>query len=172
VVEGYNHDFETVSYGMKHKRLILWSVAASLAGFLFGFDTIVISGAEQKIQDLWRLSGAMHGLAVSMALWGTVVGAIFGGLPAEKYGRKKCLVCIGFLYFVSAVGSGLAPDVYSFMVARFIGGLGVGAATVVAPMFIAEISPADTRGKLAGLFQLYFWQSLMALLNRVAMQKI
>lgn len=138
---------------MKHKRLILWSIAASLAGFLFGFDTIVISGAEQKIQDLWRLSGAMHGLAVSMALWGTVVGAIFGGLPAEKYGRKKSLVCVGFLYFVSAVGSGLAPDVYSFMIARFIGGLGVGAATVVSPMFISEISPADTRGKLAGLFQ-------------------
>jgi MFS transporter, SP family, arabinose:H+ symporter len=138
---------------VKHKQLILWSVAASLAGFLFGFDTIVISGAEQKIQDLWKLSGAMHGLAVSMALWGTVLGALFGGIPAEKYGRRKSLILIGFLYFVSAVGSGLAPDVYSFMIARLIGGLGVGAATVVSPMFISEISPAGSRGKLAGLFQ-------------------
>ena len=138
---------------MKHRRLILWSVAASLAGFLFGFDTIVISGAEQKIQDLWKLSGTMHGLAVSIALWGTVVGAVFGGIPAAKYGRRKNLISIGFLYFVSAVGSGLAPDVYSFMIARFIGGLGVGAATVVSPMFISEIAPADNRGKLAGLFQ-------------------
>ncbi|MBL7115162.1 MAG: sugar porter family MFS transporter [Kiritimatiellae bacterium] len=138
---------------MKHKRLILWSIAASLAGFLFGFDTIVISGAEQRIQDLWKLSGTLHGFAVSAALWGTVLGAIFGGIPSSKYGRKKCLVSIGFLYFVSAVGSGLAPDVYSFMIARFIGGVGVGAATVVSPMFISEISPADNRGKLAGLFQ-------------------
>ncbi len=138
---------------MKHKRLILWSIAASLAGFLFGFDTIVISGAEQKIQDLWELSGAMHGLAVSMALWGTVIGAVFGGFPAAKYGRRKSLILVGFLYFVSAVGSGLAPDVYSLMIARFVGGLGVGAATVVSPMFISEISPAGNRGKLAGLFQ-------------------
>jgi len=138
---------------MKHQRLILWSVAASLAGFLFGFDTIVISGAEQKIQDLWKLSGTMHGFAVSMALWGTVIGAIFGGIPAAKYGRRKNLIFVGFLYFVSAVGSGLAPDVITFAIARFIGGLGVGAATVVSPMFISEISPADNRGKLAGLFQ-------------------
>jgi len=138
---------------MKHKRLILWSVAASLAGFLFGFDTIVISGAEQKIQDLWKLSGTMHGLAVSMALWGTVIGAIFGGIPAAKYGRRRNLIVIGVLYFVSAIGSGLAPEVYSFMLARFIGGLGVGAATVVSPMFISEISPPSDRGKLAGLFQ-------------------
>lgn len=138
---------------MKHKRLILWSIAASLAGFLFGFDTIVISGAEQKFQALWKLSGVMHGFAMSAALWGTVIGAIFGGIPAAKYGRRKNLIFVGFLYFVSAVGSGLAPEVYSFMIARFIGGLGVGAATVVSPMFISEISPANNRGKLTGLFQ-------------------
>lgn len=138
---------------MRHRRLILWSVAASLAGFLFGFDTIVISGAEQQIQDLWKLSGTMHGMAVSMALWGTVIGALFGGIPSARYGRKKSLIGVGFLYFVSAVGSGLAPDVLTFAIARFIGGLGVGAATVVSPMFISEISPADNRGKLAGLFQ-------------------
>ena len=138
---------------MKHQRLVFWSITAALAGFLFGFDTIVISGAEQKIQDLWKLSGSVHGLAVSMALWGTVIGAIFGGIPAAKYGRKKTLMTVGFLYFVSAVGSGLAPEVISFMIARFIGGLGVGASTVAAPMFISEISPAGSRGKLAGMFQ-------------------
>ena len=138
---------------MKHQRLIFWSITAALAGFLFGFDTIVISGAEQKIQDLWKLSGTVHGLAVSMALWGTVVGAIFGCIPTAKYGRKKTLVWVGFLYFISAVGSGLAPEVISFMIFRFIGGLGVGASTVAAPMFISEISPAENRGKLAGMFQ-------------------
>jgi MFS family permease len=134
-------------------HLIYWAITAAMAGFLFGFDTIVISGAEQTIQDLWKLSGSVHGLAVSMALWGTVIGAIFGGRPTEKYGRKKTLIGVGVLYFVSAVGSGLAPDVFSFMIARFIGGLGVGASTVAAPMFISEISPSNNRGKLAGMFQ-------------------
>jgi MFS transporter, SP family, arabinose:H+ symporter len=138
---------------MKHQRLIYWSITAALAGFLFGFDTIVISGAEQTIQTLWKLSGSVHGLAISMALWGTVIGAIFGGIPTAKYGRKKTLIGVGFLYFVSAIGSGLAPEVISFMIARFIGGLGVGASTVAAPMFISEISPSDSRGRLAGMFQ-------------------
>jgi SP family arabinose:H+ symporter-like MFS transporter len=138
---------------MKHQRLIFWSITASLAGFLFGFDTIVISGAEQQIQNLWKLSGTMHGLAVGAALWGMVLGALLGGIPTAKYGRKKTLIWVGILYFVSAVGSGLAQDVYTFMIARFIGGLGVGISTVVAPMFISEISPAESRGKLAGMFQ-------------------
>lgn len=138
---------------MKHGKLILWSVTAALAGFLFGFDTIVISGAEETFQKLWELNGTMHGLAMSMALWGTVIGAMFGGIPTAKYGRRKTLIWIGVLYFVSAIGSGLAPEVYSFMFARFIGGLGVGASTVAAPMFISEISPAKSRGKLAGMFQ-------------------
>ncbi|MBT3198737.1 MAG: MFS transporter [Phycisphaerales bacterium] len=138
---------------MKHQRLIFWSITAALAGFLFGFDTIVISGAERQIQGLWKLSGAMHGMAIGAALWGMVLGAIFGGMPTAKYGRKKTLIWVGVLYFVSAVGSGLAPEVYTFMIARFIGGLGVGISTVVAPMFISEISPAESRGKLAGMFQ-------------------
>ncbi len=139
--------------------LLKSSIIAALGGFLFGFDTIVISGAEKTIQNIWQLSGAMHGWAVSMALWGTVLGAMFGGIPAAKYGRRKNLICVGVLYFVSAVGSGLACDLFGinavwvFMVARFIGGVGVGASTVVCPMFISEISPADNRGKLAGLFQ-------------------
>lgn len=138
---------------MKHQRLILWSVTAALAGFLFGFDTIVISGAEQKIQTVWGLDSAMHGLCMSAALWGTVLGALSGGWPTERFGRRKTLFWVGVLYFVSAVGSGIAPDMWSFMVARFIGGLGVGIATVAAPLYISEIAPAGIRGRLAGMFQ-------------------
>lgn len=138
---------------MKRGHLILWAVTASLAGFLFGFDTIVISGAEQAFKLAWQLSNVVHGLAMGAALYGTVIGAMFGGIPAAKYGRKKTLITVGFLYFVSAVGSGIATGPWFFMVARFIGGLGVGAATVASPMFISEISPANNRGKLAGMFQ-------------------
>jgi len=134
-------------------KLLLWSITAALAGFLFGFDTVVISGAEQKIQKLWALSSGLHGLAISMALWGTVVGSLVGSWPTDHFGRKKTLLWIGILYLVSAVWSGLATDVYSFMTARFIGGLGVGISTVAAPLFIAEIAPADRRGRLAGMFQ-------------------
>ncbi|NQV32412.1 MAG: sugar porter family MFS transporter [Phycisphaeraceae bacterium] len=138
---------------MNHFRLFFWSLTAALAGFLFGFDTVVISGAEQKIQALWSLGDGAHGLAMSMALWGTVVGSLIGGFPTERFGRKKTLLSIGILYFVSAVGSAYAPEVYSFMFARFIGGLGVGISTVAAPLYIAEIAPAHLRGRLAGLFQ-------------------
>jgi sugar porter (SP) family MFS transporter len=138
---------------MKDKQLFLWSITAALAGFLFGFDTIVISGAEQKIQSLWGLSSGFHGLCMSAALWGTVLGALFGGLPSDRFGRRKTLLWIGVLYFVSAVGSGMAPEKYFFMISRFIGGLGVGIATVASPMYISEISPARLRGRLAGMFQ-------------------
>ena len=138
---------------MQNKKLLLWSVTASLAGFLFGFDTVVISGAEQTIQKLWGLNATMHGLAISMALWGTVIGSLVGGWPTEKLGRRKTLLFIGVLYFVSAVGSAYAPEVYSFMIARFIGGIGVGISTVAAPLYISEIAPAKDRGKLAGMFQ-------------------
>jgi len=138
---------------MKHGRLLFWSITAALAGFLFGFDTIVISGAEEQFQRIWQLDAATHGLATGMALWGTVIGALFGGYPTESFGRRRTLIVVGFLYFISAVGSGIAPDVYTFMIARFIGGLGVGAATVAAPMFISEIAPPASRGRLAGMFQ-------------------
>jgi MFS transporter, SP family, arabinose:H+ symporter len=158
---------------MKHQRLIFWSITAALAGFLFGFDTIVISGAERQIQNLWKLSGSLHGWAVGAALWGTVIGAIFGGIPTAKFGRKKTLVWVGVLYFVSAVGSGLAQDVYTFMIARFIGGLGVGASTVAAPMFISEISPAESRGKLAGMFQFNIvFGILIALVSNTILKSI
>jgi len=138
---------------VRNKKLFFWALTSALAGFLFGFDTVVISGAEQTIQTLWKLNSTVHGLAISMALWGTVIGSLVGGWPTEKWGRRKTLISIGILYFVSAVGSAYAPEVYSFMVARFIGGLGVGISTVVAPLYISEIAPPKDRGKLAGMFQ-------------------
>lgn len=134
-------------------KLIFWSITSALAGFLFGFDTVVISGAEQKIQSIWGLNDLMHGIAIGAALYGTVVGALIGGWPTDRFGRRKTLLWIGVLYFISAVGSGLAPDVYSFIVARFIGGLGVGISTIAAPLYISEISPPGKRGRLAGMFQ-------------------
>ncbi|NBC04220.1 MAG: sugar porter family MFS transporter [Bacteroidetes bacterium] len=139
---------------IKTKSIALSAIAASLAGFLFGFDTIVISGADQPIQELWQMSDLYHGTFImSMALWGTVIGALFGGIPCDKYGRRKTLFWIGILYFVSAVGSGLAPNPYIFSIARFIGGLGVGASSVAAPIYISEITPANNRGKLVALYQ-------------------
>lgn len=133
--------------------LLTSSVVAALSGFLFGFDTVVISGAEQKIQALWQLSDTFHGLAISAALWGTVLGSLVGAWPTDRYGRKPTLLAIGVLYFVSAVWSGLAVDVFSFFIARFIGGVGVGIATVAGPLYITEISPPEFRGRLTGLFQ-------------------
>jgi MFS transporter, SP family, arabinose:H+ symporter len=138
---------------MKNKKLLLWSLTVALSGFLFGLDTAVISGAEQKIQALWSLSDAMHGLAIAIALYGTVFGAAFGGWYADKLGRKKALFWLGALFFVSAVGSAVAQDVYTFMVFRFIGGLCIGASSVVSPLYISEIAPAKSRGFLVALFQ-------------------
>ncbi len=112
------------------------ALVAALGGFIFGFDTVVISGAEQTIQELWGLGAGMHGLAMSMALWGTVLGSLIGGWPTDRFGRQKTLLWIGVLYFVSALGSAYAPDAISFMVARFIGGVGIGISTVAAPLFI------------------------------------
>ncbi len=147
---------------MKHRRLFTWSIIAALAGFLFGFDTIVISGAEQRIQEVWRLDSVMHGLCMSAALWGTVLGAVLGGWPTERLGRRPTLMMVGVLYFVSAVWSGLATDQISFMIARFLGGLGVGVATVASPLYIAEISPAELRGRLAAMFQFNIVLGVMA----------
>ncbi|TWT49748.1 putative metabolite transport protein CsbC [Rubripirellula amarantea] len=134
-------------------KVFFWSLSAALAGFLFGFDTVVISGAEKTIQSLWGLDNAMHGLAISMALWGTVLGSLVGGIPTDRWGRKRTLISIGALYTISAVWSGMATDEYSFMIARFIGGLGVGISTVTAPLYISEIAPPERRGRLAGMFQ-------------------
>jgi sugar porter (SP) family MFS transporter len=147
---------------MNHRRLFTWSIIAALAGFLFGFDTIVISGAEQKIQQVWQLDSVMHGLCMSAALWGTVLGALLGGFPTERLGRRPTLMMIGLLYFVSALWSGLATDEVTFMIARFLGGLGVGVATVASPLYIAEISPAELRGRLAAMFQFNIVLGVMA----------
>ena len=129
------------------------AVVAALGGFLFGFDTIVINGAEQDIQRIWSLSGQMHGWVVSSALWGTVVGALVGGAISDRLGRRRTLMGVGVLYFVSAVWSGLAGGPWEMIVARLIGGFGVGISTIAAPVYIAEISPAGDRGKLTALFQ-------------------
>src|SRR5271167_620292 len=134
-------------------RIFFWSLTSALAGFLFGFDTVVISGAEKTIQALWGLSPNLHGIAMASALYGTVVGSLLGGWPADRFGRRATLLWIGVLYFVGAVGSGLAPNVAAFIVARVIGGLGIGISTVVAPMYISEIAPPKYRGRLAGMFQ-------------------
>jgi len=134
-------------------RIFFWSLTSALAGFLFGFDTVVISGAEKTIQALWGLSPGVHGIAMASALYGTVVGSLVGGWPADKFGRKATLLWIGILYLVGAVGSGLAPNVSVFIAARVIGGLGIGISTVVAPMYISEIAPPQHRGRLAGMFQ-------------------
>ncbi len=138
---------------MNHGKIIFWSITVALGGFLFGFDTAVISGGEQAIQQLWSLSDAMIGQMVAMALYGTVLGALFGGIPADKLGRKRSLFWVAVLYLVSALGSALAPEIYSLMFFRFIGGLGVGASSVVAPMYISEIAPKEKRGQLTALFQ-------------------
>jgi sugar porter (SP) family MFS transporter len=139
---------------MNRNNLFRWSIVAALAGFIFGFDTVVISGANLPIKQLWHTTPLFHGFFImSMALWGTVVGAIFGGIPTEKYGRKKVLLWIGILFAVSAFGSALAPDPYTFSFFRFIGGLGIGVSSVAAPTYISEISTAATRGRLGAMYQ-------------------
>lgn len=143
------------------KRIFRISLTAALAGFLFGFDTVVISGANQPIKEIWQTNWFLgdsiftfHGIFImSMALWGTVLGSLFGGIPTDRLGRKKTLFWIGILYFASAVGSAFAPEPYSFSLFRFIGGIGVGASSVAAPVYISEISTAQTRGRLTAMYQ-------------------
>ena len=135
-------------------KIMMWAITAALAGFLFGFDVVVISGADKKLQLLWNSSDAFHGAVVmGMALWGTVIGAIFGGIPTNRWGRKKTLLTIGVLYALSAIGSALSNDPYVFAFFRFMGGLGVGASTIAAPAYISEIAPAKDRGRLVSLYQ-------------------
>ena len=139
---------------VKTKSILLSAIVASLAGFLFGFDTVVISGADRPIQEFWQISDFFHGTFImSMALWGTVVGALGGGIPCDIFGRKKTLFVIGVLYLLSALGSAFATSPYIFSIARFIGGLGVGASSVAAPIYISEITPAKDRGRLVASYQ-------------------
>jgi len=136
------------------KKIWVWSITAALAGFLFGFDTVVISGADKTLQALWDSTDVFHGVVViGMALWGTVIGALLGGIPTNKLGRKNTLIWIGIFYTISALGSALSSDPITFAIFRFIGGLGVGASTIAAPAYISEIAPAKDRGKLVGLYQ-------------------
>ncbi len=136
------------------KSLFGISLIAALAGFIFGFDTVVISGANLPIKELWHTTPLFHGFFImSMALWGTVLGSIFGGIPTEKYGRKKVLFWIGILFSVSAIGSALAQDPYTFSLFRFMGGIGIGVSSVVAPTYISEISTPATRGRLVAMYQ-------------------
>ncbi len=138
---------------MNLSKIFIWSISVALVGFLFGLDTAVISGAEQAIQKLWNLDNFTHGLAVAMALWGTVLGALLGGIPSDRLGRKKTLFVIGILFLFSSLGSAIAPDVVTFMVFRFLGGLAIGSSSVTAPLYISEIAPAESRGRLVALFQ-------------------
>jgi len=136
------------------KSIAYWSITVAIAGFLFGFDTAVISGADKPLQSLWQTDDLFHGLFVmSAALWGTVFGALFGNWPCERYGRRKVLIGIGLLYLVSAIGSALAPDPYSFSLCRLIGGLAVGTSSIVVPAYISEIAPPAARGRLVAIYQ-------------------
>ncbi len=139
---------------MKNSKIFFTSIVVALGGFLFGFDTVVISGADKQLQEFWHSSDLFHGLVVmSTALWGTVLGAFTGSIPTNKLGRKKTLIFIGVLFFVSAIGSALVSDPFSFAFFRFIGGIGIGISTIVSPSYIAEISPANKRGSLVALYQ-------------------
>lgn len=145
---------------MNQSKLLFWSITVALAGFLFGFDTVVISGAEKSLSEMWghyTLFGSaslFHGnVVMASALWGTVIGALFGGWPTDALGRRKTLILIGVLYTVSAVGSALVSDPWSFAFFRFIGGLGVGASTIAAPAYVSEIAPAEKRGRLVAMYQ-------------------
>lgn len=134
-------------------KLIIWSISAALGGFLFGFDTAVISGVEQTLQNLWQSTTLEHGLTVSIALIGTVLGSLIGGYPTERFGRRSSLFIVAVLYVISAIGSAYAIDWVTFLIFRLLGGLGVGISSVVAPMYISEIAPPGKRGRLVALFQ-------------------
>ncbi|MHB1178092.1 MAG: sugar porter family MFS transporter [Daejeonella sp.] len=139
---------------MRKNSVIAWSLVVALGGFLFGFDTAVISGAERAIQTYWNLGVFEHGLTVSIALIGTVIGSLLGSIPSDRFGRKKTLFLVAALYLLSSLGTAFATDWYVFLVFRLMGGLGVGVSSVTAPIYISEISPANSRGRLVALFQL------------------
>jgi len=160
---------------MKLNSVLLKStVVAALGGLLFGFDTAVISGTTGQLSQVFNLSSKFLGITVSIAIWGTVVGAMLAGLPGERFGRRDSLRGLALFYLVSALGCALAWNWSSLVAFRFIGGLGIGGSSVLGPMYIAEIAPAKWRGRLVGLFQFnvvfgillaYFSNYLIALLH-------
>ena len=129
------------------------ALIAALGGFLFGFETVVISGAEQILEHLWQLSKFSQGFTVSSSLIGTILGSFFAGIPAKRFGRKKVLQVIAIMFIVAALGCAFVSAWGLFIIFRIIGGLAVGASSVIAPMYISEIAPAALRGRLAGSFQ-------------------
>ncbi|HTQ53353.1 MAG TPA: sugar porter family MFS transporter [Bryobacteraceae bacterium] len=133
--------------------LVKSTIVAALGGLLFGFDTAVIAGTTRALSDTYHLSPGSLGLTVAAALWGTILGAMFAGLPGDRWGRRDSLRVMAVLYLVSALGCAFAWDWYSLVFFRFIGGLGIGGSSVLGPMYIAEIAPARWRGRLVGLFQ-------------------
>jgi len=137
----------------RNTKIFFWSLSAALGGFLFGFDTAVISGVEKHLQSLWNLSAVEHGFTVSIALIGTVVGALVGGIPADTLGRRKTLLIIAVIYLLASLGTALANTWGFFLIFRFLGGVGVGVSSIVAPLYITEISPASKRGRLVAMFQ-------------------
>ena len=145
--ENYSGSLKGYSYPIKA------SLIAALGGLLFGFETAVISGAEKTIQQLWSLSSGWLGFTVASSLIGTVVGSLIAGIPAQRYGRKKILTFIAILYLLSSIGCAVTPVWGLFIFFRFVGGIAVGASSVVGPMYISEIAPPKIRGRLAGSFQ-------------------
>ena len=138
---------------MNKKKVILWSIVVAIGGFLFGFDTAVISGAEEAIQQYWNLTAFEHGFTISIALIGTIIGALTGSIPSDKLGSKKTLILIASAYLIASLGSAFSTNWYLFLLFRFLGGIGVGASSVTAPVYISEISPAAYRGRLVMMFQ-------------------
>ncbi|HEY1217218.1 MAG TPA: sugar porter family MFS transporter, partial [Bryobacteraceae bacterium] len=137
------------------------ALIAALGGFLFGFETVVISGAEQTLEQLWQLNKLTHGITVASSIFGTILGAIFAGIPARNYGRKKSLQVISLFFIVAALGCAFVTAWAGFIAFRMLGGLAVGASSVIAPMYISEISPAKLRGRLAGSFQVNIVAGIM-----------
>jgi len=137
----------------KYTTVFFWSIIVALGGLLFGFDTAVISGVEKTIQELFQLTPFWQGFTISSALIGTVIGALVSGIPADKYGRKPILFITASLFAISAIASALVTNLPLFIIFRFIGGLAIGASSVIAPMYISEISPAGVRGRMTALFQ-------------------
>jgi MFS transporter, SP family, sugar:H+ symporter len=141
-------------HGSHTTNAVLLAVVAAIGGFLFGFDTAVINGAVDALSDDFGLSAGLTGFAVSVALLGCAVGAWFAGSAADRYGRPKVMIAASLLFTASAIGSGLAVGVWDLIAWRLVGGLGVGIASVIAPAYIAEVSPASIRGRLGSLQQL------------------
>src|SRR5215217_6085536 len=138
----------------KNRRVVGYSVIVALGGLLFGLDTAVISGVEKPIQALYHLTNFWHGFTVAIAIIGAVVGAFSAGFPAERYGRKKVIIAVAFFFAITSIITALAPSWIVLVAGRFFGGLAIGASSVVGPMYIAEIAPANIRGRLVAFFQL------------------